>query len=85
MNYASHYIKPPVELFNLSVITNLLLARKNHFHYDEHGLTIRLLVLPGNNFCKQFGSRSGPTKSRAWSGSKLFDTLMVLFFFKKMM
>ena len=30
-----------------------------------------------DNLCKHFGSRSGPTKSRAWSGSKLFDTLMV--------
>ena len=28
-------------------------------------------------FCKQFGPRSGPTKRRAWSGSKLFDTLIV--------
>ena len=27
-----------------------------------------------NNLCKQFGSRSGPPKCRAWSGSKLFDT-----------
>ena len=30
-----------------------------------------------DNFCKQFGPRSGPTKRRAWSRSKLFDTLMV--------
>ena len=26
---------------------------------------------------KQFGSRSGPTQRRAWSGSKLFDTLIL--------
>ena len=28
--------------------------------------------------CKQFWPRSGPTKCWAWSGSNLFDTLMVL-------
>ena len=28
------------------------------------------------NLCKQLGPRSGPTKRRAWSGFKLFDTLM---------
>ena len=37
------------------------------------------------NLCKQFGSRSGPTKCRAWSGSKLFDTLIIFLkdFFEK--
>ena len=30
-----------------------------------------------DNFCKQFGPRSGPTFCRACSGSKLFDTQMV--------
>ena len=29
------------------------------------------------NFCKQFGPRSGQTECQAWSGSKLFDTLMI--------
>ena len=28
--------------------------------------------------CKQFGQRPGPTICRAWSESKLFETLMVL-------
>ena len=39
-----------------------------------------------DNFCEQFGPRSGPTKCRAWSGSNLFDTLMVFLkeFFKKL-
>ena len=34
---------------------------------------------------EQFGPRSGPTKRRAWSGSKLFDSLMVFLkeFFEK--
>ena len=38
-----------------------------------------------DNLCKQFRSRSGPTKHQAWSASKLFDTLMVFpkEFFKK--
>ena len=31
-----------------------------------------------DNLCKQFWSRSGRTKCRACSGSKLFDALMVL-------
>ena len=41
-------------------------------------LNIYLQVFSADNFRKQFGPRSGPTKCRAWSGSKLFDTLMVL-------
>ena len=38
-----------------------------------------------DNRCKQFGPRSGPTKCGAWSGSKMFDTLMVFseFYFEK--
>ena len=31
-----------------------------------------------DNLCKQFGSRSGPIKYQARSGSKLFDTPMKL-------
>ena len=34
-----------------------------------------------DNFCKEFGPRSGPTERGAWSGPKLFDTLIV--FLKK--
>ena len=30
-----------------------------------------------DNLCKQFGPRSGSMFYQAWSGSKLFDTLMV--------
>ena len=48
-------------------------------------ITLYLLVtifLPADNPHKQFGPRSGPTKCRAWSESKLFDTLMV--FLKKL-
>ena len=38
-----------------------------------------------DNFCKQFGPRSSMTRCWAWSGSKLFDTLMVFLkeFFEK--
>ena len=36
------------------------------------------LLLSADNLCKQFGPKSGLTKCRAWSGSKLFETLMVL-------
>ena len=35
-------------------------------------------LLSCDKLCKQFGPRSGPTKCWAWSGSKLFDTRMVL-------
>ena len=50
-------------------------------------LVLYLLVSSTGNFCKQFGPRSGPTKCRARSGSKLFDTLMVLLkvFFEKVL
>ena len=35
------------------------------------------LVSSSVNICKQFGPRSGSTLCRAWSGSILFDTLML--------
>ena len=37
-------------------------------------IALLFLVSSVDNFCKQFGPRSGPTKRRVWSGSKLFDT-----------
>ena len=48
-------------------------------------LNLCILVSSADNFCKQFGPRSDPTISRAKSGSKLFDTLMVFLkeFFRK--
>ena len=33
-----------------------------------------------DNICKQFGPRSGPIECRFLSGSKLFDTLISVFF-----
>ena len=42
--------------------------------------TLSLLAATANILCKQFGTRSGLTKCRAWYGSKLLDTLMI---FKK--
>ena len=35
------------------------------------------ILSSADDICKQFGSRSGPTQGRAWSGSKLLDTLML--------
>ena len=49
-------------------------------HKQENSLLICLQVLSADNLCKQFGPRSGPTDHLAWSGLKLFATLMV---FKK--
>ena len=37
-----------------------------------------LPAMSADNLCKQFGPRSGPTKCWAWSGSKLFDSRMVM-------
>ena len=33
-----------------------------------------ICLKPGDDLCKQFGPRSGPTKRKTLSGSKLFDT-----------
>ena len=72
--------------------TNKYGFKKHWLFKIEHCLSISCLIktLPASvlyllNLCKQFGSRSGPTKCRAWSGSKLFGTLMVYlnFPFKK--
>ena len=40
---------------------------------------------PADNYWKQFRPGSGPTSCRAWSGSKLFDTLLTFLkeFFEK--
>ena len=48
-------------------------------------LTPNVLLWSADNFCKQFGPRSGPTECRALSVSNLFDTLMVFLkeFFEK--
>ena len=35
------------------------------------------ILSSADNLCKQFGSRSRLTDCRSWSGSKLFDTLIV--------
>ena len=48
-------------------------------------LTLLSAVSSADNLCKQFGPRSGPTKRRARSGSKLSEPLMVFLkeFFEK--
>ena len=35
------------------------------------------IEMSADNLCKQFGPRSGPTKRRARSGSRMIDTLVV--------
>ena len=37
-----------------------------------------LLVSPADNICEQFGPKSGLTKHLTRSGSKLFDTLIIV-------
>ena len=68
------------DIFSLRAQSHALLWREGTicvfcFNSLSISLTIYLLVMSTNNLCKQFGPRSGPTKCRAWSGSKLFDTL----------
>ena len=48
-------------------------------------LTLYLLVSSrsADNYCKQFGPRSGPTERRSSSGSKMFDTDLIIFLKKK--
>ena len=41
-----------------------------------HEIALHLLVSSAGNLCKQLGPRPGATKRRAWSRSKMFDTLM---------
>ena len=55
-----------------------------HTSLIDH-FTLRLLVSSADNLCKQFGPRSGLTNCQAWSGSKLFDILMLFLkeFFEK--
>ena len=59
-------------LFTKTKIQNFSLG--GQFSID---IFLYLLVSSADIFCKQFGTRSGPTSCRACSGSKLFDTLMV--------
>ena len=70
-------------------------ARQSLIHMHSAGLLglhghlnfpfLRILLSSADNLCKQFGSRSGPTKHWSWSGSNLFDTLIVFLkeFFEK--
>ena len=48
-------------------------------------LTLYLLKSQNVNIWRKFGHRSGPTRRRIWSSSKLFETLMVFLkeFFEK--
>ena len=42
-----------------------------------HFCQLQISLIAGtsaDSLCKQFGPRSGPTKSLSWSGSRLFDT-----------
>ena len=54
-----------------------LVCKTSPFRKTTPTLTLCLLVLSAHSLCKQFWPRSGPTKCPAWSGSKLFDSLMV--------
>ena len=59
---------------------------KNTIPNLEHAYSISLIqltmtlyhpVLSADNLCKQLRPRSGLTKCQAWSGSKLFNNLIV--------
>ena len=75
INYAEDAAKCPIDCA-LSIIK----LTKDSANWRVNILTMLtfcLLVSSAGNICKQFGSRSGLTKCQAWSGSILFDTLMV--------
>ena len=57
---------------------DLVMVRTCVLSYSDllEALIIYLLQSSADGVCKQIGPRPGPTKSRAGSGSKLFDTLM---------
>ena len=71
--------------YNLQVLdaVQTLNGCNSSVHFNP--LTLCLPVSSADNLGKQFGPRSGPTNRRAWSGSKLFDILMVFLkeFFQK--
>ena len=50
----------------------MLFSRRGALHI------LCLLLSSAYDICDQFGPRTGPTKCRACSGSKLFDTWMLL-------
>ena len=62
-----------------------LLGIKNIRTHCTTETSIQTFNSSADNLDKQFGPRSGPTNRRAWSGSKLFDILMVFLkeFFQK--
>ena len=72
---------------NYSCLWHVQCHLKVIVHYSVSlALSLCLPVSSAVNICKQYGPRSGATKHRAWSGSILFDTLMVFqkeFFEKK--
>ena len=49
----------------------------NSIYKRKFSLNSFFLLVWSDNLSKKFGPRSGPTKCRAWYGSKLFDTLMI--------
>ena len=54
-----------------------IISERNSVVHLNLILTLCTLMSSVDNLCKLFGSRSGPTLCQAWSGSKLFDSLMV--------
>ena len=71
----------------LALILSILLCSVHYilFKWNELFPSYWRLLSPAHNLCKQFWPRSGLTKCQAWSGSKLFNTLMILLkeFFEK--
>ena len=54
------------------------LAPMDSFVYTLTLSVLWRLLSSADNLCKQFGTTSGLTKCRSWSGFKLFDTLLVV-------
>ena len=75
------------ELGNLNAAIFNMFPRFGYKGTEPPGktLTLYLIVFSADNLGKQFGPRSGPTKTRVRSGSKLFDNMIAFLkeFFEK--
>ena len=58
-------------------LTSSLSASRGWVPFPHQLFSCLQLLSLADNLWKRFGSRSGPTGCRSWSGSKLFDTLIV--------
>ena len=69
------FLKTSGQFENLVFV--IMSTRENIRLIARTPLTICMLVPPAVKLCKQFGPSPNPTIRWSWSGSELFDTLML--------